>query len=59
MLWMWVAIGAAVWLLAAVAVAIVLSRIVRMRDHMERPRAEVRESSESAAQHRGSAHRAS
>jgi hypothetical protein len=59
MLWMWVAIGAAVWLLAAVAVAIVLSRMVRMRDHLERPRTEVRESSESAAHQRDSAHRAS
>jgi hypothetical protein len=58
MLWMWVTIGAAVWVLAAVVVGIVLSRMVRMRDDLERPRAEVR-APESAAHQRDSAHRAS
>jgi hypothetical protein len=59
MLWMWLAIGAAAWLLAAVVVGVVLSRVVRLRDHMERPRDRVREPASTSADHRDSAHRAS
>jgi uncharacterized membrane protein len=58
MLWMWVTVGAAVWVVAAVAVGIVLSRMVRMRDDLERPRAEMR-AQQSAARQRDAAHRAS
>ena len=59
MLWMWLAIGAAAWLLAAASAGVVLSRAIRLRDHMERPRARVREPARTTADRRDSAHRAS
>jgi hypothetical protein len=59
MLWMWLAIGATAWLLVAVAVGLVLSRVVRLRDHMESPRGRVPQAVGTSADHRDSAHRAS
>lgn len=59
MLWTWVAVGAAVWVLAALVVGVVLSRMVRLRDHLERPRARSRDAAERDEAHRDTAHRAS
>jgi hypothetical protein len=38
MLWMWIAVGAVAWLLAAVTVSLVICKAVVLRDERERPR---------------------
>ncbi len=37
MIWIWVAVGAAVWVLVAITVSLVVCRAVRLRDERERP----------------------
>lgn len=37
MLWMWIAVAAAGWLVAAAVVSLLLVRAVRLRDERERP----------------------
>lgn len=50
-MWMWIAVAAAGWLVAAVVVSLLLVRAVRLRDERERPAPRAEHQATSSSKH--------